>query len=136
MIILRVKVKVLTEIARLFFASKHMKHNTLKKCLENTFNEHNKRFTVWYRISRSFLEGLYMTCIPVGKFLLTKCAHFSLRGYKTGIFLRNFLPSMKTTPSLKVCNIFFDGLKNRQISKEFFTIEENITHCQGVQSFL
>ena len=46
-----------------FFGSKQMKHTTFKQCLENTFDKRTKRSTVCYYISRSFLEGLYMTTL-------------------------------------------------------------------------
>ena len=39
-----------------------------------------------------------------------KMCNLYVKVYKTGIILRNFLPSKKKPHALKVCNPFFEGL--------------------------
>ena len=67
-----------------------------------------------------------MTAITASKFLLTKCAIFFLMVYKTGIILRNVSPSKKTSHTLKMYNLFFEGLRNRHKSKGFSPLKKTL----------
>ena len=53
-----------------------------------------------------------MRGITVSKFLLTKCAVFSVKVYKTGIILRDFSSSKKALHTHKACILFFGSLES------------------------
>ena len=67
-----------------------------------------------------------MTGIIANKFLKTKYAIFSVKLYKTGIILMKFLPSKKTSHTLKVWNLIFEGLQSRISSKGFLPSKKTL----------
>ena len=74
-----------------------------------------------------------MTGITMSEYLLTKCAAFSLRVYKTGIILKKKICHQRKDRTLSWCAIFsLRDYKTGIFLRNFF-INENI--AQGVQYF-